>query len=100
MEDLFVFQTTSIDASAANSDVDRNHVAASFAVNENLSVSYGMSTVEFESASKVDQEDSGVAVSYTMGSMTLAAFMNKSDDVGGTSAAEDSVTEVSLAFAF
>ena len=59
-----------------------------------------MSTVEFESASKVDQEDSGIAVSYTMGSMTLAAFMNNSDDVGGTSAAEDSVTEVSLAFAF
>ena len=94
------FQTTSIDASAANADVDRNHIAASFAVNENLSVSYGMSTVEFESAAKVDQEDSGVAVSYTMGSMTLGAFMNNSDDVGGTNGAEDSITEVSLAFAF
>jgi outer membrane protein OmpU len=94
------FQTTSIDASAANSDVDRNHIAASFAVNENLSVSYGMSTVEFESAAKVDQEDSGVAVSYTMGSMTLGAFMNNSDDVGGTTGSEDSITEVSLAFAF
>ena len=94
------FQRTSMDLAAANSDVDRNHIAASFAVNENLSVSYGMSTVEFESPSKVDQEDTGIAVSYTMGSMTLAAFMNNSDDTGGTSGAEDSITEVSLAFAF
>jgi len=93
-------QLTDIDKSAVNSDVERTHIAVSFAVNENMSVSYGLSTVEFESASKVDQTDNGLAVSYTMGSMTLAAFQNKSDDVGGTSGTEDVVTEVSLAFAF
>ena len=93
-------QLTSIADATANSDIDRTHVAASFAVNENLSVSYGMSTVEFEAASKTDQEDSGIAVSYTMGSMTLGAFQNKSDNVGGSSGTEDTVTEVSLAFAF
>ena len=94
------FQTTDIDVSAVNGDTDRNHLAASFAVNENMSISYGMSTVGFEDPAKVDQEDAGVAVSYTMGSMTLGAFRNTSDDVGGTASAEDSVTEVSLAFAF
>ena len=93
-------QLTSLDLTAANSDVDRRHFAASFAVNEDLSVSWGMSTVEFEAASKVDQEDSGFSVSYTMGSMTIAAAANNSDNVGGTSGTDDTHKEMSIAFAF
>ncbi len=93
-------QLTSLDLAAANSDLDRTHVAASFAVNEDLSVSWGMSTVEFEAASKVDQEDSGFSVSYTMGSMTVAAAANNSDNVGGTSGTDDTHKEMSIAFAF
>jgi len=58
-------QITSLDFSAANSDQDRTHIAASFQVNEDLAVSWGMSTVEFESAAKTDQEDSGFSASYT-----------------------------------
>tara|TARA_X000000368_G_C22855508_1_gene634120 strand:- start:83 stop:862 length:780 start_codon:yes stop_codon:yes gene_type:complete len=93
-------QLTSIDDATANSDTDRTHIAASFAVNENMSVSYGMSTVEFESASKTDQEDSGFAVSYTMGSMSFGASVNASDNVGGTSGTDDTHKEMSVAFAF
>ena len=93
-------QRTSIDFSAANSDTDRTHIAASFAVNEDLSVSWGMSTVEFESAAKTDQEDSGFSVSYTMGSMSLTAAFNSSDNVGGSSGTDDEHKEVGLAFAF
>ena len=93
-------QRTSIDFSAANSDTDRTHIAASFAVNEDLSVSWGMSTVEFESASKSDQEDSGFSASYTMGSMSLTAAFNSSDNVGGTSGTDDEHKEIGLAFAF
>ena len=47
---------TSIDKSAVNTDQDRTHIAASFAVNEDLSVSWGMSTVEFEDGSKVTKK--------------------------------------------
>ena len=93
-------QATRMDSPTAAADVDRNAAAISFAVNENMSVSYGMSTVEFEAATKVDQEDSGFAVSYTMGSMTIAAFANASDNVGGTSGTDDTVKEISVAFAF
>jgi len=93
-------QLTEIDVSALNGDSDRTHAAVSFAVNENISVSFGMSTIEFENTSKVDQEDSGFAISYTMGSMTVAAFANASDNVSGTSGTDDSVKEVSIAFAF
>jgi outer membrane protein OmpU len=93
-------QQSSVDATATDADIDRTHYAASFAVNENLSVSYGSSTVEFESNSKVDETSTGFAASYTMGSMTLAAFRNNVDDEAGTSGAEDTTTEISLAFAF
>jgi len=93
-------QVSNLDLAAVNSDQDRYHGAVSFAVNENMSVSYGMSTIEFETAGSVDQEDSGFAISYTMGSMTVAAFANASDNVGGTNGTDDTVKEISLAFAF
>jgi outer membrane protein OmpU len=93
-------QRTSLSKAAANSDEDRTHIAASFAVNENLSVSYGMSTVEFEASTKTDQEDSGFAASYTMGSMSFSASSNKSDNASGTSGNDDTHKEVSVAFAF
>jgi outer membrane protein OmpU len=93
-------QLTQIDKSAANSDVERQHVSASIAVNENLSVSLGQSVVEFESPSKDDQESTGIAFSYTMGSMTIAGFNNTEDNSGGTAGTNDKVTELSVAFAF
>jgi len=93
-------QLTQIDASAANSDTDRTHVAVSIAVNENLSVSLGQSVVEFEASGKDDQENIGLAFSYTMGSMTIAGFQNTEDNTGGTQGTDDTVTELSVAFAF
>jgi len=92
-------QMTNVDKSAVNTDQDRTHIAASFAVNEDLSVSWGMSNVEFEGGS-TDQEDSGFSVSYTMGSMSLTAAANNSDNVGGTSGTDDTHKEIGLAFAF
>ena len=93
-------QRTSIDVSTVNGDADRTHLAASFAVNEDLSVSWGMSTVDFEGAAKSDQEDSGFSASYTMGSMSLTAAFNSSDNVGGTSGTDDEHKEIGLSFAF
>ena len=84
----------------ASNDISRMHYAISLAVNENTSVSYGVSTVEFDEAGKADEESSGVSASYTMGGMTLAAVMNKSDSIGGSAGTDKSFTEVSLAFAF
>jgi outer membrane protein OmpU len=93
-------QITSIDSATAGADTDRTHIGASFAVNEDLSVSFGMSTVDFEAAAKSDQEDSGFSASYTMGSMSLNASFNTSDNVGGTSGTDDEHKEIGLAFAF
>jgi outer membrane protein OmpU len=83
----------------ASADQDTMHMALSFAVNENLSISYGVHTVDFE-ATTSDEESSGVSASYTMGGVTVGAVMNKTDSVGGTSGTDASFSEVSVAFAF
>ena len=93
-------QLSEIDKTAANSDIDREAAAISFAVNENLSVSWGISTVQYEDASLVDAESTGISASYTMGGMTLGAVANKTDSFGGASGTDREFTEVSLSFAF
>jgi len=87
-------QQTNIDKSAANSDQDRLHLAASYQINDDLAISYGMSTVEFEGSTTVDEEDSGFSISYTMGSMSLVGSWLESDNVGGTAASDDSNTKL------
>ena len=93
-------QLSEIDKTAANSDLDRQAAAISFAVNENLSVSYGISNVEYEDSTKTDAESTGISASYTMGGITLGAVSNKTDSFGGTSGTDKEFTEVSLKFAF
>ena len=91
-------QTSSIDKAAA--DEDRLAAAISLAINENMSISYGVSTVDFETASLSDEESSGVSASYTMGGMTIAAVFNSTDSVAGISGTDKEFKEVSVAFAF
>ena len=93
-------QLTQIDKAAVNTDEDRTHYAVSVAVNENLSVSLGQSVVEFEAAGKDDQENVGLSFSYTMGSMTIVGNQQTEDNTSGTQGTDDSVTELSIAFAF
>ena len=93
-------QLSNIDKTAANSDIDREAAAISFAVNENLSISYGISTVQYESSSNVDAESNGLSASYTMGGMTVGTVFNKTDSFGGSSGTDREFTEVSLSFAF
>jgi len=73
----------------------------SFNINDNTSIGYGQRTVSFGSDSTlVDQEDSGISASYTMGSMSISANLNKSDDMHGTAASDKETTEIALSFAF
>ena len=94
------WQRSEVDyVASGTNDQESNHVGISFAMNDNLTVSAGRQEVDL-GAGKVDESSQGVAASYTMGSMTVAAHANTTDDVGGTSGTDDSVTEVSVAFAF
>ena len=93
-------QLSEIDKTAANSDISREAAAISFAVNENLSISYGLSNVEYDDSSKTDAESSGISASYTMGGITIGAVSNKTDSFAGTAGSDKEFTEVSLSFAF
>ena len=91
-------QKSTIDKNSA--DEDRLAYSASIAVNENMSISYGISTVDFETAGLSDEESSGISASYTMGGVTIAAVFNSTDAVAGASATDKEFKEISVAFAF
>ena len=91
-------QTSSIDKASA--DIDRMHASVSLAVNENLSVSYGVSTVDFEDATLSDEESSGISASYTSGGMTISAAMQDGSNIGNATGAANQVDYWSLGASF
>ena len=93
-------QKTSVDAESATSDIERNAYGVSMAVNENFSISYGISDTEFDESGLADEENSGVSASYTTGGMTIGVVHNSKDNVGGTDGTDEEVTELKLTLAF
>ena len=93
-------QDNSTDAQTANTDTDFSAVGISYAVSDELSVSYGMSTVEHENTSLQDQDAQAVSFSYVSGGMTFSGTMNNVDNVGGTGATDNSGYELNVTFAF
>ena len=92
------FQRSSLDNASA--DEDRDAMAISLAINENMSVSYGVSSVEFEASGKTDEDSSGISASYTTGGMTISAVSNATDAVAGSAESDKEYKEVSVSFAF
>ena len=96
------YQVSNIDlGKAASSDQEATRWGLAVNVNENLSVSYGESSVTYAkpSAVHIDEETSGIAVAYTMGSMKIAGNRNESANIGGAGGS-DSMMEIALSFAF
>ena len=97
------YQWTEIDRQAANAgavaDSERTQASIAFAVNDNLSVSYGMIETEIDGQAQ-DEELSGISVGYSMGGMTINAHRNTGEDMGGAANNESEHTEISISFAF
>ena len=73
------------------------------AVNDSLSISYNEHNMTYKkngSNADVEQESTGIAVSYTMGGATLAIQNNSQDNSAGTAGSNDEITEISLSLAF
>jgi len=95
------YQMTKVDYAATGStDQDATHVGVSIALNENMSVSAGQLTIEFDGTAE-DQKDSGVGASYTMGSISMYGGFNKLENAKGATSAKDveaSIFNISFAF--
>ena len=99
------YQFTEIDREAANAagaaDSKRTQASIAFAINDNLSVSYGVIDTELDgTANPVDEEIKGMSLGYSMGGMTLAAHHSEGENMGGSRLNEVEHTEISLSFAF
>ena len=93
-------QDNETDSETADADSEFRAYGISYAVNDELSVSYGISTVEHENSSKEDQDASAVSFSYVSGGMTISGSMANVDNVGGTAATDNSGYELNVTFAF
>ena len=71
-------------------------------LSDNLSISYGEREVEYAKAgaAHVTQDNSGIALAYTMGSAKVTVQQNESDNNGGTAGTNDENTEIALSLAF
>jgi len=79
-------------------------MSIAYAVNENLSISYGTREYDEDTSSDADgnktQEDTGVAVSYTMGGVSIVAQQNSHDNVAGLDATDIESYALGVSFAF
>ena len=97
------YSEANIDRGAAGGT---NEYAQAFGIaanlSDNLSISYGEREVEYAkaSAAHVTQDNSGIALAYTMGSAKVTVQQNESDNNGGTAGTNDENTEIALSLAF
>jgi len=94
------YQKSENDGATATLDDETTALGISYAVSENLSVSYGEHTIDNGGWSNIDQEASGFSASYTMGGTTIKAMSNSVDNIGGTATADEKGYEIALSFAF
>jgi outer membrane protein OmpU len=83
----------------SKSNHEQTSYNVSYAVTEDLSVSYGSETVE-EVGASFDAEFDKVAVSYTTGGLTLSASKSTAENVNYDSASEADHWDIGLSFAF
>jgi outer membrane protein OmpU len=92
------YQTNESDA-GTGTDEDFTAYGISYAVNDDVSVSYGASSLDYPSALE-DQESSAVSISFTAGGVAMSASHQTTDNVAGTTASDNSSYEVNFSFAF
>ena len=87
------------DDAANGTDYDGMHYGVSFAVNDDLSVSYDRS-ISDKSTADTDETINSLQASYTMGSMTVKGHITKADDEGYSAGASDEHKAIAVSWSF
>ena len=93
-------QTNEVDSETADADYDFEALGVSYAVSDDMSISYGMAEVSYENSSLTDQESGALSFSYTNGSMTVSSTYTNVDNIAGTSTSDNNGYEINFKFAF
>ena len=94
------YSASEADSEVSDADKEMTAMGVSYAVSEDMSISYNISEIEYENSSLSDQEATGISVSYTMGSLSLKANHNTVDNIAGTSTDDRSGYALTLGFTF
>ncbi|MBD1155873.1 porin [Pelagibacterales bacterium SAG-MED16] len=92
------FQSNESDR-GTGTDEDFSAYGISYAVSDDLSISYGVSSLDY-SSSLEDQDSSAVSVSFTAGGVGISASHQTTDNVAGAATADNSAYEINFSFAF
>tara|TARA_S200000501_G_scaffold282571_1_gene266723 strand:+ start:1079 stop:2020 length:942 start_codon:yes stop_codon:yes gene_type:complete len=92
------YQTNESDA-GTGTDEDFSAMGISYQVNDDLSLSYGMSTLDYSGTNK-DQDSSAVSASFTVGGVAISASHQTTDNVAGADTADNKSYEINFTFAF
>jgi len=92
------YQTNESDR-GTGTDEDFTAFGISYAVSDDVSVSYGASTLDYGNTNE-DQDSSAVSISFTAGGVAISASHQTTDNVAGSSTADNSSYEINFSFAF
>jgi outer membrane protein OmpU len=93
------YQTSEADGATSTQDDDSTSIGISYAITDDLSVSYGEHSLDLGSSTS-DQESEGFSASYTMGGTSIKAAFNETTSVAGVSGTDKESYEIALVFAF
>ena len=95
------YQESEEDAATAANSNDSEEWGISYAVSDDLSISYGEHTHnDGLDSSANNQESTGMSISYTMSGVTIAASFNETANADNSAAEDNEGYEVNLSFAF
>ena len=93
------YQVGESDGPAAANDIDFTAIGLSYAVTDDISVSYNESTID-KASSANDQEATAIAASFTSGGITVKGTMHSTDNVAHAATSDLDAYEFNIGFAF
>ena len=95
------YQVSDADNATASESMESTGMAISYAISDEMSISYGQHEVETPNDSAdADQEASAISASYVSGGMTIKGTIGEVDNVANVATTDRETYEFSMSFAF